>query len=151
MGWTTVSFLVGLGPAAAPSTFVVSLKQRDAAESPVRSEAPKMLTKDLARHPVGVRLATIEAEIAGTMEMPNATVVPLVGPMAEEVKDASSGMTDSDLKAIAVFLKKQSGRSDEPSPLPKDNPQMVAGEAIYRDQCAACHQLDGNGVEKLIG
>jgi mono/diheme cytochrome c family protein len=27
---------------------------------------------------------------------------------------------------------------------------MVAGEAIYRDQCAACHQIDGKGVTRLF-
>jgi mono/diheme cytochrome c family protein len=73
-----------------------------------------------------------------------------VGPMAEEVTHASSAMSDSDLKAIATFLKDQAGRSDKPAALPKENPQMVAGEAIYRDQCAACHQIDGKGVARLF-
>ena len=27
---------------------------------------------------------------------------------------------------------------------------MVAGQAIYRDQCAACHMIDGKGVPKLF-
>jgi len=27
---------------------------------------------------------------------------------------------------------------------------MVAGQAIYRDQCAACHQIDGKGVPQLF-
>jgi mono/diheme cytochrome c family protein len=70
--------------------------------------------------------------------------------MAEEVTHASSAMSDSDLKAIATFLKDQAGRSDKPAALPKENPQMVAGEAIYRDQCAACHQIDGKGVARLF-
>jgi mono/diheme cytochrome c family protein len=73
-----------------------------------------------------------------------------VGPMAEEVMHASSGMSDDDLKAIATYLKDHPGHSDKPAPLPKENPQMVAGEAIYRDQCAACHQIDGKGVPRLF-
>src|SRR5262249_24484777 len=68
-----------------------------------------------------------------------------VGPMAEEVTHASSNMSDSALKAIAIFLKDLPGHADKPAPVPKDNPQMVAGEAIYRDRCAACHQIDGKG------
>jgi mono/diheme cytochrome c family protein len=31
-----------------------------------------------------------------------------------------------------------------------DNPQMMAGDAIYRDQCAACHQIDGKGMPNLF-
>ena len=27
---------------------------------------------------------------------------------------------------------------------------MVAGAAIYRDQCSACHGLDGKGVDRLF-
>jgi mono/diheme cytochrome c family protein len=73
-----------------------------------------------------------------------------VGPMAEEVMHASSAMSDSDLKAIASYLKDQPGGSNKPAPLPESNPQMVAGEAIYRDQCAACHQIDGKGVARLF-
>lgn len=34
--------------------------------------------------------------------------------------------------------------------MPENHPQMVAGEAIYRDQCAACHQIDGKGVARLF-
>jgi mono/diheme cytochrome c family protein len=70
--------------------------------------------------------------------------------MAEEVMHASSAMSDGDLKAIATYLKDQPGGSNRPARLPQSNPQMVAGEAIYRDQCAACHQIDGKGVARLF-
>jgi mono/diheme cytochrome c family protein len=59
-------------------------------------------------------------------------------------------MPDADLRAIAVYLKDQPGHSDKNQALPKENPQMIAGEAIYRDQCAACHQIDGKGIAKLF-
>jgi mono/diheme cytochrome c family protein len=73
-----------------------------------------------------------------------------VGPMRDEVQHASSGMSVGDLRAIAAYLKDQPGHSDKHQPLPKNDPQMVAGEAIYRDQCAACHQIDGKGIAKLF-
>src|SRR5262249_42113550 len=73
-----------------------------------------------------------------------------VGPMAEEVMHASSAMSDNDLKAIATYLKDQPGGSNKPAPLPQSDPQIMAGEAIYRDQCAACHQIDGKGVARLF-
>jgi mono/diheme cytochrome c family protein len=72
------------------------------------------------------------------------------GPMAEEVTLSSSHMVDPDLKAIATYLKSVPGRSDSPPPVPASDPVMVAGGAIYRDQCSACHMLDGKGVEKLF-
>jgi mono/diheme cytochrome c family protein len=37
-----------------------------------------------------------------------------------------------------------------PKPLPSDDPVMAAGGAIYRDQCSACHGLDGRGVPLLF-
>jgi mono/diheme cytochrome c family protein len=72
------------------------------------------------------------------------------GPMAEEVTLSSAHMNDDDLKAIATYLKSLPGRPDNPPSLTKDDPQMVAGAAIYHDQCSACHQFDGKGVDKLF-
>ncbi len=72
------------------------------------------------------------------------------GTMSEEIEHASSGMTDSDLKAIATYLKSLPGRNDEQKPIAADDPQMKAGAAIYRDQCSACHQLNGKGLANLF-
>jgi mono/diheme cytochrome c family protein len=72
------------------------------------------------------------------------------GPMAEEVTLSSSHMADTDLKAIATYLKSVPGRQDNSALLRKDDPVMVAGAAIYRDQCSACHGLDGHGVQRLF-
>jgi len=72
------------------------------------------------------------------------------GPMSEEVALASSGMTDADLQAIAMYLKSLPGRNDEQKPIAANDPQMQAGAAIYRDQCSACHQIDGKGVPNLF-
>jgi len=89
-------------------------------------------------------------DIAAFLKTGHNRIAAAVGPMAEEVTHASSGMSDDDLKAIATYLKDQAGRSDKPAPISKESPQMVAGEAIYRDQCAACHQIDGKGVPSLF-
>jgi mono/diheme cytochrome c family protein len=72
------------------------------------------------------------------------------GPMGEEIALSSSHMRDADLKAIATYLKSLPGAQNAPRPLPADNPFMVAGGAIYRDQCSACHGLDGHGVPRLF-
>jgi mono/diheme cytochrome c family protein len=72
------------------------------------------------------------------------------GPMAEEIDHSSSQMTDSDLTAIATYLKALPGRQNSPPPIPANDPAMVAGQAIYRDQCSACHGLDGRGIPQLF-
>ena len=72
------------------------------------------------------------------------------GPMTEVVSLSTEQMTNSDLNAMAMYLKSLPGKQDHPQALPKENPAMVAGAAIYRDQCSACHGIDGKGVAKLF-
>ncbi len=72
------------------------------------------------------------------------------GPMAEEVKDSSSGMSAQDLTAVATYLKGEESANEHGTPLPPDSPVMVAGSAIYRDVCSGCHKIDGSGVPYLI-
>ena len=72
------------------------------------------------------------------------------GPMAEEITLSSSRMTEADLKAVAVYLKSIPGDSAAAKAVPQDAPAMAAGGAIYRDQCSACHGLEGRGVPQLF-
>ena len=69
--------------------------------------------------------------------------------MAEVVINSTSKMSDADLKAIAVYLK-DVGASPAPSVSAPDQNVMQAGEAIYKDSCAACHQTDGVGVPHMF-
>ena len=73
------------------------------------------------------------------------------GPMAEAIGDSTALMEDSDLRAIAVYLKDApaSGSSGQ-SGLDKNDPHMKAGAAIYRDNCAACHGDDGKGENAIF-
>ena len=72
------------------------------------------------------------------------------GPMAEAVELSTSTMDYPDLKAIATYLKSIPGLQDSAAPARADDLAMVAGAAIYRDQCSACHGLDGRGVPRLF-
>lgn len=71
------------------------------------------------------------------------------GPMAEEIALSSSRMTNTDLTAIATYLKSVSGQKPKGNPAPKVA-VMNAGKAIYGDLCAACHRRDGHGVANLF-
>jgi mono/diheme cytochrome c family protein len=77
-------------------------------------------------------------------------VTAATGPMGEVVALSTAKMTDRDLAAIAAYLKSLPGRSQAPPALPADDPAMVAGAATYRDQCSACHGLEGKGVNELF-
>ncbi len=73
------------------------------------------------------------------------------GPMGEEVERSSSKVSDKDLKAVAVYLKDQrTSENTQPQAFNASDPVMKAGQAIYRDQCSACHKLDGSGVAEMF-
>jgi mono/diheme cytochrome c family protein/uncharacterized membrane protein YphA (DoxX/SURF4 family) len=73
------------------------------------------------------------------------------GGMGEEVVHSSSHMTDEDLKAIATYLLSLKAASqDKPQPLAAADAGMVAGQAIYKDNCAGCHTDAGTGVSHLF-
>jgi mono/diheme cytochrome c family protein len=74
------------------------------------------------------------------------------GPMSEAVSHSTSQMSDADLSAIATYLK-DSGASAEtakPAPISANSNAMVAGAAIYKDSCAACHRDGGTGDAGLF-
>jgi mono/diheme cytochrome c family protein len=73
------------------------------------------------------------------------------GPMGEVVEVSTSKMTEPDLRAIATYLKERGSAGPQPSAaLPADNAQLAAGEAVYVDNCSACHARDGMGVANLF-
>jgi mono/diheme cytochrome c family protein len=77
-------------------------------------------------------------------------VTAATGPMGEVVTLSTSLMTNADLEAMATYLKSLPGKATSRAPLAANDPSMTAGAAIYRDQCSACHGLDGKGVAELF-
>jgi mono/diheme cytochrome c family protein len=74
------------------------------------------------------------------------------GPMAEAIANSTAHMTLADLRAMAVYLKDQPASNEEQpaTAIAADDPRMQAGKAIYVDQCAACHTMDGTGIARLF-
>ena len=64
--------------------------------------------------------------------------------------DSTSKFTDDDLKAIATYLKDQPVENAAEEVGDLDAGVMKSGNAIYADQCSACHGADGSGVEGLF-
>jgi mono/diheme cytochrome c family protein len=61
-------------------------------------------------------------------------------------------MSDSDLTAIAAYLKELPSRQPPAASgeVAADVATRRAGEAIYVDTCAACHKANGEGVPRLF-
>ncbi len=73
------------------------------------------------------------------------------GPMAEVVLQSTRLWTDTDLAAVATYLK-DIGEDGPPPPKPlaEADPVMKAGKAVYLDRCSACHMSSGAGAERLF-
>ena len=73
------------------------------------------------------------------------------GPMSETLNLSTSQMKDSDLRAIAVYLKDQNGKEkDVAAKMDPASATMKAGGQIYADECAGCHGANGQGVAGLF-
>jgi len=74
------------------------------------------------------------------------------GPMTEVVMNSTQYLSDADLNAIALYLK------DRPHAVDKTPPKahelgvaaLARGQALYLDNCTACHNPDGRGVRKVF-
>lgn len=71
------------------------------------------------------------------------------GPMAEVVSYSTSLLPDSDLTAIATYLKSLPA-GPETSPSAADPAATRRGAAVYSDACASCHLANGAGQPRFI-
>jgi len=70
------------------------------------------------------------------------------GAMQEVIYYSTSRMSDSDLAAIATYLKELPPRRHVKGVKPPGEEAMRAGQAIYVDTCSACHGTNGEGQPK---
>jgi len=89
-------------------------------------------------------------EIVAYLKSGHNVAAAATGPMSEVVADSTSHMTDGDLRAIAAYLKDQPATGAEPARVAANDPAMRTGEAIYVDNCEACHAMSGEGVARLF-
>lgn len=66
--------------------------------------------------------------------------------MAEVVHFSTSQMTDTDLRSVGAYLREHPSHAAAPATPRPDARVMAAGEAIYVDQCSACHAVDGKAA-----
>lgn len=69
--------------------------------------------------------------------------------MGEVVGLSTQFMSEADLQAVAIYLKSLDDEApDEPGEV--DAGRVAAGETIFFDNCAACHDADGSGVPYIF-
>ncbi len=74
------------------------------------------------------------------------------GPMAEVVRQSLQHLSDSDIRAMAVYLKSLPQRGDPSHPAPARVTKVQAealqkqGAQLYEKHCVECHKADGRGA-----
>jgi mono/diheme cytochrome c family protein len=71
------------------------------------------------------------------------------GLMSEVVVNATSKMSDADIRAIAVYLKDLPAGAAEPQVTPPQPSQMAQGKKLYDGACVACHEENGSGAPRI--
>jgi len=71
------------------------------------------------------------------------------GPMAQVVLNSTSHMSDTDVRAIAVYLKDIAPATPEVAVGTPAPAQMESGEKLYKRSCVACHELNGTGAPRI--
>ncbi len=90
----------------------------------------------------------------------NATAA-VAGEMTDVVANSTSHMTDSDLQAIAAYLKSLDGGGKPPATADAEAVRqtiakltgakdLTLGERLYLDNCAACHFVNGQGATRVF-
>jgi mono/diheme cytochrome c family protein len=70
------------------------------------------------------------------------------GPMSDVVMNSTQYLSDTDLNAIALYLKERPNNpvKSPPETLALGTDALARGQALYIDNCTACHMGDGRGV-----
>jgi mono/diheme cytochrome c family protein len=63
--------------------------------------------------------------------------------MADVITNSTSKMTNADLAATAGYLRSHPNHAPPPPASTLDPKVMAMGQAIYVDECSACHSVDG--------
>lgn len=76
--------------------------------------------------------------------------VAAVGPMMQTIARGTANLADSDLQAMAVYLKNQPAVADPKQPgtdFSWNADRRTAGGFVYAAHCQSCHGADGKGVD----
>ena len=74
------------------------------------------------------------------------------GPMTDVVMNSTQYLSDADLNAIAFYLKNRPhvGAKSPPKAEALGAAALARGQALFTDNCTACHNPDGRGVPQVF-
>jgi mono/diheme cytochrome c family protein len=72
------------------------------------------------------------------------------GPMQEVIHDSLRYLSDSDLTAMAIYLKDPANSSKPVTPGKSYLPRLAEGKTLYEDNCSSCHQSNGKGINSTV-
>jgi mono/diheme cytochrome c family protein len=72
------------------------------------------------------------------------------GPMRDVVEYSTSQLTDDDLQAMAAYLKTLPAGGHDTNGTTPTLATHIAGEAIFLDECSACHRSNGQALPRAF-
>ncbi|MEO8748440.1 MAG: cytochrome c [Rhodanobacter sp.] len=152
--WNRGAYLAqGLGHCSAchtPKNFLGASKHQDAYQGGTAGMhwiAPSL--GDNLRDGVG---GWSSADIVEYLETGSNDKSASAGPMTDVVMNSTQFLEKGDLAAIAAFLKLRPESTDKSPPdhATLDAAALARGQALYTDNCTACHMPDGRGLAKVF-
>ena len=86
-------------------------------------------------------------EIAAYLKTGHSARAAAFGPMSEVIENSTSHLSNSDIHAIAVYLKSLPAAAQDASDKPAAG-LLRAGEIVYTTRCADCHLPSGLGMPR---
>ena len=89
-----------------------------------------------------------EADIVALLQTGRSSRGVALGPMAEVVLRSTQHLPDTELQAMAVYLKSLRAEAPHPRSAPTEKPDVERigrGARLYEDHCASCHGTQGEG------
>ena len=157
----------GLGHCGAchtPRSFTMAEKGLNSSDSRFLSggSAPVdgWVAKSLRGNDTDGLAAWSEADIVALLKTGRNNHTAVFGGMGDVITHSTQYISDSDLKAIAVYLKSLPADSSKAAPRFTANADTAnalwkgdtgkMGAALYLDNCAACHRSDGKGYQQVF-
>ncbi len=113
------------------------------------SEVDHWYAPDLGANPVHGMGRRSAAELVAILKTGHGAGATVYGPMVDVVRQSTSGMSDEDVSAIALYLKSLPDRSGKtlsaPAVVYTSARQELPGAAVYAGFCQRCHGDKGQG------
>jgi mono/diheme cytochrome c family protein len=119
----------------------------ESGESLSGGDVQQWLAPNISSDPLdGIGAKSVDEIVAFLKTGANKAMGVAFGPMAEVVHNSLRYATESDLHAVAVFLKEGPDREVPLAGSVATPVQLAHGQKVYLSNCAECHQDNGRGI-----